>query len=924
MPATQRQLIGRDAELAAAAEFLGATEDGPRALLLEGEAGIGKTSLWKEAVSAAAARGYRVLTSAPTEAEASLPYAALGDLLDTVPEQATASLSDPLRKALDVALLRAPASQTPTDQLAISNAFLHVLRDLAADESVLLAVDDIQWIDAPSMRVFSYAIHRLDRQLIKIIAAVRVPAINDVAAELRKAITDAQLQLLKVGPLGLDVIDDLLLQRLERPLRRPELEQVYVVSAGNPFFALEIGRFLLANPADVKAGAPLPLPRSLTDAIKGRIAMLPETTRDLLVAMAAQSRPDEAILRRADPHSVEALDAAFSAQVIERAGGRLQFTHPLLASFVYATADAAARRKWHSRLAVLVSDSEEKARHLALAATGPDASVAEALEEAARSANARGAPDGAAALAQQAAELTPPEFLPAIERRQIMTAEYRLRAGDAPAARAGLDALLRTSPTDRRPAEALRLLASITFASGDLRDTERLLVEALSEAGADLHSQALIERDLVLVLNQQGKLQEAFDHSVRFSAIAARAGDPSLVASAERQKAFTERHFNPLSAEARAIAVGLAEGTLSMPMDDRVGGLHPLMDWAVLLKFADDFEHARSLFKRALSMSEGRDESVRAPLLFHLAEIECWAGDWLLAALYSRECEKSVTHAAQGSYARLSLTASAMLHHCRGEHDAARSDAAEALAISTEIGDEPYRRRALAILGSNELSAGDPGAANRYFETLRARRTNAGFRGAIRSEGDEVEALLALGLIAEAEALSAGLVTEDEPWPRAIGHRCRAIVLAARGEQEMSIREFDEALSAHEQLPMPLERARTLFSFGTVLRRGKSKRVARERLEEAFGIFKSLGAMAWVTRAESELSRIAPAPVGIGALTPTEARVAARVATGRTNKEVAAELFLSVKTVEANLSRIYGKLHVRSRSELAARMTSQR
>ena len=181
-----------------------------------------------------------------------------------------------------------------------------------------------------------------------------------------------------------------------------------------------------------------------------------------------------------------------------------------------------------------------------------------------------------------------------------------------------------------------------------------------------------------------------------------------------------------------------------------------------------------------------------------------------------------------------------------------------------------------------------------------------------------------MGRIADAEGVCDRLGEFDDPWQRAIGRRGRAILAAVRGDLGASILAFDQALMAHEQLPMPLERGRTLLAYATVLRRAKRKRVARERLEEALGIFKTLGATAWTRRAESELSRIAPSAAGVSELTPTETRIAQLVGHGHTNKEVAARLFVSVKTVEANLSRIYDKLNVRSRSELAARMTSAR
>jgi DNA-binding CsgD family transcriptional regulator len=496
-----------------------------------------------------------------------------------------------------------------------------------------------------------------------------------------------------------------------------------------------------------------------------------------------------------------------------------------------------------------------------------------------------------------------------------------MRAGDVPGAQALLEAVLRSSPTGKKPAEALRLMGSLTLGGEDLTEAERFLREALSQTDDDL-AEAIIERDLIRIFLQRGKHQEAFDHSSRLTEIAARHNDPSLVALAQRFQAFTERLLRPLSPEARAFAIALAENRISVPIDDSAGGLHPLMEWAVLLKFSDDFVRARILFKQVLTLTEGRDESLRAPVLFHLAEMECWAGDWLLAAVYVHECEKSIIHTGHRTYARLPLNAKALLHFCRGELEAARAAAQDALAISTTVGDEPYRRRALATLGAVELSAGDVAAANLYFDTLRAGGNQPGYRGTIRSEGDEVEALIAVGRIGDAQAVSARLAAFDDPWQRAIGARSRALLAAAHGDLGTSIREFDLALAAHEELEMPLERARTLLGYGAVLRRTKRKRVAREKLEDALGIFTSLGAAAWLKRVQSELSRIAPASASVGALTPTETRVADLVANGRTNKEVAAELFLSVKTVEANLSHVYDKLHVRSRSELAARVAS--
>ncbi|HVH64754.1 MAG TPA: AAA family ATPase [Candidatus Acidoferrum sp.] len=924
------ELIGREAELRRMEAFLGSAQEGPQILLLEGDAGIGKTILWRTGRSAALSRRFRPLSAAPTDAEASLPYAVLSDLLDPFPEEAVGSLSDPLRIALEAALFRVRSEQGPADQLAVSTAFLRVVRHQAADQPVLLALDDLQWVDAPSMRVLTFALRRLDREAVKVLATLRISAGGGPPSAFTTTLGENRVQRIELGPLSRSAIEDLLLRRLERPLPKPELVQVHAISRGNPFFALEIGRFILEHPADIRVGEPLPVPQSLATAVSDHITRLPLATRDLLVGLVALARSDQAMLQQIDPDADATLDPAFTGQVIERSGGRLRFTHPLLASAVYGMADATTRRRWHARLSTLIQEPEERARHLALSATRPDPAVADALEQAAISANARGAPDAAAALAQQASDLTPAGCPEELLRRQVMRAGFRFRAGDAPGARDLLNAVLESSPTGSRPPSALRLMGGILFASGDLAEAERFLVEALTQANGDPQLQVLIERDLIRVLNQRGKLEASLSHINQLLDLAGQRGDSSLADVAMRLKAGTEFHLGIRAREWRDRAVAVVEDRVSAGMDDNPEGLHPLMDWAVILKWSDDFARARSLFKRALTLTEGRDESLRAPILFHLAEMECWAGDWLLAALYADECEKSVIHTGQRAFGRLSLVAGATLHCCRGELDAARSAAQEAFAVATDVGDEPYRNRALAILGATEVAAGQPDKANSYFEELRSRRLRTAERSqaVVRSDGDEVEALVALGRADEAQHVCDRLADDerlfDNAWQRAIGARCRALVASARGDLVASMTEFDRALAAHDLLPMPLERGRTLLACAILLRRAKQKRLAHERLEEAMGIFERLGASAWLQRAQAERSRITPTSAGVTALTPTEARVAALVASGRTNKEVGAALSLSVKTVEANLSRVYDKLSVRSRSELIVRMTSQR
>ncbi len=267
--------------------------------------------------------------------------------------------------------------------------------------------------------------------------------------------------------------------------------------------------------------------------------------------------------------------------------------HPLLRSAAYALAEPVGRREWHEKLAEAVSDPEERARHLALSATGPEVGVADALEDGARLANARGAPAAAGSLAEQAAALTPVDQQDAIQRRQIASARYRLRAGDTMAAREVLEAVLRRS-LGERPPEALRLMANIMVLVGELPDARRYLTEALSRASGDDLAEALIRRDLMPVLQQSGDLASASEHAVPLVEIAARTGDPGLSEMASRLNAQQDRHTRGMTAEMLASAVAVADGRLAVMEDDSPGIMHPFFGWGVLLKWADDYPRARN------------------------------------------------------------------------------------------------------------------------------------------------------------------------------------------------------------------------------------------------------------------------------------------------------------------------------------------
>jgi DNA-binding CsgD family transcriptional regulator len=716
-----------------------------------------------------------------------------------------------------------------------------------------------------------------------------------------------------------------LLSRLNRPFPRATVAHVHQLADGNPFFALEIGRHLV-NRGLLGTAGPLPIPDNLKELVGERLAPLPAPVHRVLLVVAALSNPTIQLVQAVVPDAMAGLERAVEAQVLDPTTGRIRFAHPIIGSVVYAEATDEERRALHAKLATLPLGPEERARHRALAAIGPDAEVALALDVGARAANARGAPDAAAALAEQGRDLTPVDRPEDALRRAIDAADYHLRAGATARARDLLMSLV-PNATGQTRANALQRLGKIEFTDGTLPEAERMYREALDQAGDDHRLRAVLERDLTNALLQQGHVETALEHIGNLEALGRRMDDAPLVDRARTMRTFANGVLgHGLPADLRAHAVALAEGAAAIGPEQNPGVQHPLLDWGVILKWSDDFDHARSLFKAVLRTAEGRDESARAPALFHLGELESWAGDWLLADVYAEECRKAILQTGQSAYRRLPLTLTGFLAAYRGDLDTAQVAAETALGEARRVGDMPYAQRNLRTLGVIELSRSRMDRADDWFRQLRdlLRIQKNREPGITRSAGDEIEVLIALGRLVEAGSLTECLEergrTLDRAFAQATGARCRGLLLAATGDVAGALAALDRALEAHQRLPQPFELARTLMARGTVQRRGKQKRAARESLQQATEIFERLGASVWVQRARAELERTGGSPAARHELTPTEARIAEMVAAGRTNREVSAQLFLSVKTVEANLSRIYGKLAVRSRSELAARL----
>jgi hypothetical protein len=505
---TAEEIVGREAELAELEQFLDHAAGGSEALVIEGEAGIGKTTLWRAAVRSAEARGVAPLATRPGELETGMSYVGLSDLLENRLEEVFALLPRGSARALERALVEPAIDEPPVDQRAVCTAFLDTLRMLAGTSPVLVAIDDAQWLDSASARAVAFAARRLLHEPASFLVAVREPRAAGLALE--SAFGEERLERMRVSPLDVSSIDRLLRVKLGAAFLRPTLRALQQTSGGNPLLALELARALARDGATLSKGAPLPVPATLRDLVADRISRLPTEVRDGLLVVAAVARGTVADVEAAlgDGHVV-LLSKAVDAGVIEVDRGRVRFIHPLLGSVLYGEAPLERIHATHRRLADVLSDPEERARHLALATELPDPSVAADLDEAARRAHRRGAPDAAAALSEHALRLTSEDATDERARRTIDAADHYADAGATARAHELLADLLGDLDPGRRRARVLHRLARLQAYEEGFRDVAVNLRQALDEAEDDTALRAAIERDFALTLSHSGDLQKA-------------------------------------------------------------------------------------------------------------------------------------------------------------------------------------------------------------------------------------------------------------------------------------------------------------------------------------------------------------------------------------------------------------------------------
>jgi DNA-binding CsgD family transcriptional regulator len=911
-------LIGRNAELEAASAFLDDLREGPSGLLITGEAGIGKTALWKAIVHLAGERGVRVLQSRPTASEASWSFSGLADLLGDVIEETRLALTPPQRAAIDAALLLEVVEEAP-NPLAVSLALRGSLEILAEATPVLVAVDDVQWLDRPSTEALLSAIRRLETAAVGVLLAGRGPDSLPVASELERTLGMDRVRRMALDPLSREELQDLVRSRTSSTAIRSVISELHRVSRGNPLYALQIARVIAERDLEVQPGRSLPIPEDLTSLIRQDLQALPRAVGEALLVVAACSDPTTDLIQQAVPGSdVGSLVA--SAGVLEAEGKRLRFTHPLLAAVLQEMASPQALREAHLRLAGVVVDPEERARHLALSSSGPDGDVALVLDSAARSARSRGAPSAAAELSEMACHLTPPTDGEAADGRRIRAAEYHLDAGDL--ARAGMlleDVVSRTGPGTLR-ARACQRLGWVRYHADGWTTAAKLFDQAMKESGDDPVLRASIELDGALSRLLAGDLSEAASAARRALEEARRLGDVALQTRAKAMLGSLDFLMG------KGIPEDLMTGAIADETWTRPGPTleHPSVAFGVVLKLADDLEGARERLTYAHNqMKEMGNERSLPFLLFHLAELECWSGNLQAAERYASEAGAVAMRTGQEASRAFTLYAESLVDALRGRVDRARARAEEGIQVAERSGAVPAIPLLTSVLGFLWLSEGDPTAANRYFGPLADDALTVGVYepGALRYLGDAVETLIAVDEVGRAEQLLDELeeraASLDRRWALAVALRGRGLLAAARGDLDEAQTALEEALALHGKLTYPFEAARTELILGTVHRRARRKRAGRDAIERALGTFQQLGTPLWAEKAQAELGRIGGRAKGTLELTPTEGRIAELVAKGATNQEVARALFLAPKTVEWNLSRIFRKLGLRSRTELA-------
>ena len=887
-----------------------------------GDPGVGKSSLVRVAAQLAEARGRMVLSITPTQFDQELPFAGLAELVGQFPEGADSGLPGPQRRALAVALQRAEPGEREVDALAVPLAVRGLLTQLCESGPVALFIDDLQWLDRASVGTLGFALRRIAVEPKRLSVLVATRPVPEAGTDLTRWLPEPRHEFL-LRPLEDSAIGQLLRKRLGSRWTPPMSAGVAAASGGNPMLAIELARALEADVRSPRWGIShrhdpvFPLPPSLAELLRDRIARLPQDFREVLLLVSAAGRLTVTQLREmvGEDRLWQALEAAADADVvIVGVESVIAFTHPLLASAIYDAAAPAERRRAHRVLADGLDDPVERARHRSRSITAPDETVAGELERAAEISRGRGAPQLAGDLTEAAALATPSELDTAVSlRRWLRAVDAYKDAGDQVAAHAALD---KASTLAAVPEQQAQVLVR-RFRLAD----QHMGVRALAEQALRLAPEGTEVRANILYDLCDAHRMECNEDAIRLGRMAVE--EAATVKRLDVQLLA----LNELLASERQWAKGQPEQTMRdirRLFDSSAPDLPTaLMAWTngFFATWNDETaeEYVRDAIKSAVDSGRYGDLSELYTCLVLVLIRRSRVRDAQAALDEADRSGAWTTSSFQEDITRV------LVNEYAGNLEAAREVARPAVARSRIGGSTYWLSAFLMQLGLVEVSARNWHAA---LEALRevaeifASTKMVDFEQMLWGV-DYADAALQIGAAHDVEAAISVLRRQGasgRPEAAVAADRCQALLSAARGN-------VDEALSALREVvdqpasECPFEAARSRLALGQVYRRAGYKRLASDTLNAAAGAFEDLGIPRWAERARDEAGRVGLQPT-TSTLTETERRVAELVGSGHSNQETAAELFMSIKTVEANLTRIYRKLSVRSRTELANRLTN--
>jgi DNA-binding CsgD family transcriptional regulator len=892
------ELVGRAVECARIDALLDDARAGHSStLLITGEPGIGKSALLRYA--AARATAMTQLHAQGIESESELAFAALADFFQPVLD-CLAEIPARQAGALSGALALGPP--TTTDRFVVCAATLSLL-DAAAEKGPLLGiVDDAQWLDASSAQAILFAARRLEAEGIVLVIALRELAGTPFA--------DADFEELRLTGLDRDEVELLLASR--NGAAGDMTDELAAATAGNPLALIELSARLSESQL---YGDPLTtVERSFLD----RVSALPEATQQALLVLAASESPrldDVTPALQALGLDLHDLDPAEREQLVVPVGDAIQFRHPLLRSAVYNGSTIGARRAAHRALAE-VATGERSAWHLAAAAPEHDDEAAAALDRAAFATRGRGGHAEASVALERAAELTGDPNLRA--RRLLAAADDARLGGQAERAIRLLDEALASTKDELLRAEIVHLAGVVEMWSGaPLKAYGLLFGGAISAEASDRAKAARMLGDAAWASCMGGEITNGLEAARLACQLAENTDDvTSIVAGSTLGLALLLRGR---AGEAMPY-LERYQVLLDQPgLETRA--FHLLRPVGQVLTWLERYEQAHQVF--AEMVERARSESALGALPYALAgkaEVDFRIGNWPAAYAGASEAVRIAEDTDQRTLLAFALISLARIEAGQGREEDCRAHADRAVETTSTGSITAYRASVLGLLA---LGLGKSEEAVEYLRELAHNVRERGLEepNVMQWSGDLIEAYVRAGRDADAEGelefLERQAAQTGRTWALAVAARCRGLLVPDD--------QFDDAF-AH-QAPTPYERARTELCYGERLRRARRRTDAREPLQAALETFERLGARGWAERAAKELAATGLTaktrePSAAETLTPQELQVALTVARGATNREAGAALFLSPKTVESHLSRIYRKLNVRSRTELAHQLGS--